>query len=224
MPRTRYSVPPYFSQTTHFDVNCQVDAASISAGSLDFAHALFAPLHYTPGYAYPLIVWLHGRGSDERQLQRIMPVISMQNYVAAAPQGLLMPSDDAAAESYGWAQDAETIGRAEQRVFETIELAHRKFHVNKRRIFISGFDSGGTMAFRVAMSHPQSFAGVILGVRPLSQRRNAVSESDRRPPSGNVPGHGPDEPAIRGGASVRRPAAAAYRRPVGHASAVPLGP
>ena len=45
-------------------------------------------MHYAPGYAYPLIVWLHGSGSDERQLQRIMPLVSMQNYVAVAPRGI----------------------------------------------------------------------------------------------------------------------------------------
>jgi len=52
-------------------------------------HTLFAPMHYEPGYAYPLIVWLHGNGmAGERQLMKIMPIISMRNYVAVAPQGI----------------------------------------------------------------------------------------------------------------------------------------
>ncbi|MCL2348313.1 MAG: hypothetical protein FWC50_08635 [Planctomycetaceae bacterium] len=52
-------------------------------------HTLFAPMHYEPGYAYPLIVWLHGNGTaGERQLMKIMPIISMRNYVAVAPQGI----------------------------------------------------------------------------------------------------------------------------------------
>ena len=45
------------------------------------SHCLFTPLHYERNYAYPLIVWLHGPGDDERQVTRVMPLVSMRNYV-----------------------------------------------------------------------------------------------------------------------------------------------
>jgi phospholipase/carboxylesterase len=128
---------------------------------LDFPCTLFAPLHYEPKYAYPLIVWLHGHGNDERQLQRVMPMISMQNYVAVAPRGLRVSPDDAAKIEFGWQQDDEQIPQAEQRVFEAIDMASRKLCIAPRRIFLAGFDCGGTMAFRVAMNHPERFAGVV---------------------------------------------------------------
>jgi phospholipase/carboxylesterase len=119
-------------------------------------------LHYTPGYAYPLLVWLHGRGSDERQLPRVMPQVSMQNYVAVAPRGLHLPQGEGAAhQGYGWLQSDDHIRHAEQRVFDSLEVAARKYHIDPRRIFLSGFDVGGTMALRLAMSHPDRFAGVI---------------------------------------------------------------
>lgn len=161
MLRTRRSVPPYSSYALKLDPALEVDTASCSLGSLDFPHALFAPLHYTPGYAYPLIVWLHGRGSDERQLQRIMPLVSMQNYVAVAPRGMRMPEAEGEREGYGWLQSDEHIRHAEQRVFDSIELAAHKYHIEPRRIFLGGFDVGGTMALRLAMSHPDRFAGVL---------------------------------------------------------------
>lgn len=50
-------------------------------------YSLFGPLHYEANYAYPLIVWLHGPGDDEHQLRRIMPAISLRNYVAVARNG-----------------------------------------------------------------------------------------------------------------------------------------
>ena len=53
----------------------------------DAARALFAPMHYESNYAYPLIVWLHGANDDERQLKRIMPFVSLRNYVAVSPRG-----------------------------------------------------------------------------------------------------------------------------------------
>jgi phospholipase/carboxylesterase len=162
MLRTRRSVPPCCSYTLKFDPSLEAGAAACSLGSLDFPHARFAPLRYTPGYAYPLIVWLHGRGSDERQLQRIMPLVSMQNYVAVAPRGIQVsePAGDAP-EGYHWLQSEDHIPLAEQRVFDSIELAADKYHVERRRIFLCGFDMGGTMALRVAMNHPDRFAGVI---------------------------------------------------------------
>lgn len=49
--------------------------------------ATFAPMRYEPGYAYPLVIWLHGALGDERQLRQVMPKISMQNFVAVAPRG-----------------------------------------------------------------------------------------------------------------------------------------
>ena len=50
-------------------------------------HFYFAPLHYEPNYSYPLIVWLHGPHNNELELKQIMPLVSMRNYVAAAPRG-----------------------------------------------------------------------------------------------------------------------------------------
>ena len=162
MPRTQRSVPPYTSSPSNLESPSQVDSASFSTGSLDFDHALFAPLHYTPGYAYPLIVWLHGSGGDERQLQRIMPLVSMRNYVAVAPRGFLAgDAEPSQGEDYGWRQEPDATERAEQRVFECIDLSQRKFHIAPRRIFLAGFDAGGTMALRLAMSHPRRFTGVI---------------------------------------------------------------
>ena len=47
-------------------------------------HATFAPMHYEPNYAYPLLVWLHGYASNEHELRQVMPQVSMRNYVAVA--------------------------------------------------------------------------------------------------------------------------------------------
>jgi phospholipase/carboxylesterase len=162
MPRTRRSAELNFFASANLDRNFQVDSASFSASSLDFPHVVFAPLHYEPGYAYPLIVWLHGRGSNERQLPRVMPLVSMRNYVAVAPQGIRTPSsDESGQDRYEWLQTEEHIQQAEQRVFDSIELATCTYNISSRRVFLVGFDSGGTMALRLALSHPNRFAGVI---------------------------------------------------------------
>jgi phospholipase/carboxylesterase len=129
--------------------------------SRDSSRAVFAPLHYEPKYAYPLIVWLHGAGCDEWQLIRIMPMLSMRNYLAVAPRGLRIKVAGPLGDVWGWPQQPADVAEAEQRIFESLAAARRKYHVAPRRVFLAGCGDGGTMAYRVAMSHPQHFAGIL---------------------------------------------------------------
>src|SRR5690349_8769366 len=78
-------------------------------------HALFAPLHYEAGYAYPLVVWLHGPRDNEHQLKRIMPNVSMRNFVAVAPRGTQPLGLDVTKSGYAWDQCEEQISLAEHR-------------------------------------------------------------------------------------------------------------
>lgn len=119
-------------------------------------HALFAPLHYEPNYAYPLVVWLHGEGGNERQLLKVMPHVSMRNYVAAGVRGILPCADR---NGHAWEQSESCIAAAEQRVHDVIGAAAARFHVNSARVFLAGYEAGGTMALRLALRNPRRFAG-----------------------------------------------------------------
>ncbi len=157
----RLTTPKWSSSGASAGPSFSLDAALFSPPGHDASRALFAPVHYEPNYAYPLLIWLHGPGNDEWQLMRIMPLVSMRNYVAVAPRGFRAFQGDVEREGWGWSQHPEHIQEAEHRVFESIEAAQRKFHIASHRVFLAGFDCGGTMAFRVAMSHPSWFAGVL---------------------------------------------------------------
>jgi phospholipase/carboxylesterase len=126
----------------------------------DCSHSLFGPKHYESKYAYPLIVWLHAADNDERQLVRVMPSVSLRNYVAVAPRGF-DSGETTGRPQYGWPQTPQEIQEAEARVYQSIEIAKQKFHVDEDRIFLAGFGAGGTMSFRVAMNDPNRFAGVM---------------------------------------------------------------
>lgn len=145
-------------------------------------HALFAPLHYEANYAYPLLVWLHGPGNDERQLRRIMPQLSMRNYVAVAPRGTvaLDADEDSDAAGFGWSQQPDHIYLSEKRAFDCIDVARKKFHVRSNRVFLVGAGCGGTMALRLALANPGSFAGALSiggelprGLAPLAKLNQA---------------------------------------------------
>jgi phospholipase/carboxylesterase len=135
-------------------------------------HILFSPMHYEPNYAYPLLVWLHHSGEDERQIMRIMPIVSMRNYVAVAPRGLLLDEPlppptvnlnvsailHRPKEHYGWTE-ADSLIEIEQRIFDCIVVAQERCNIAPNRIFIGGFGTGGTAALRLAMLYPEHFAG-----------------------------------------------------------------
>ncbi len=143
--------------------------------SSDWPHCVFAPLHYEPNYAYPLLVWLHGPKDDERQLLRIMPSISVRNYVAVAPRGLVMGEEEQESTSgfrasdLTWPQTRDGWQAAESAVLDCVSTVSRKFHISPTRIFLAGFGTGGTMAFRIALNQPNRFAGSISLGGPLPE-------------------------------------------------------
>ena len=131
---------------------------SSPAESLPGHRSVFAPLHYESGYAYPLLVWLHGPASDESQLMRIMPHISMRNYVAIAPRG----TESAASEDgCCWSQEPGKIQVADELVETGIEWARQHYSIASTRVFLAGFGDGGTMALRLALRRPRRFAGAV---------------------------------------------------------------
>lgn len=132
--------------------------AQLSPLDTDTPYSLFAPLHYEPNYAYPLLIWLHGPDSDEREVQQLMPLVSLRNYVAIAPRGVCCAHDDVSA--FHWGQSAAALARAERAVADSIHTAQRQFHVNPEMIFLAGYATGGTMALRIALRNPELFAGV----------------------------------------------------------------
>lgn len=128
-------------------------------------YTLFTPLHYEANYAYPLIVWLHGAGESDRVLARLMPHISLRNYVAVAPRGT-QPSRPTSRigggpATFGWRQTTEQIYTAQVRVANAIDKAAAELTIHKQRIFLAGSGCGGTMALRVAMDNPNRYAGAL---------------------------------------------------------------
>lgn len=121
------------------------------------AHSIFVPIHYERNYAYPLVVWLHSEGSGPHQLQQIMPLVSVRNYVAVGPQGTVAGASGEA--GYGWLQTERDIKHAESRVLDSIDAVKRRFNIASNRVFVAGYSLGGTMAMRLGLRNPNVFAG-----------------------------------------------------------------
>jgi len=115
---------------------------------------LLAPLHYERNYAYPLLVWLHDAGGNEQELKRIMPLVSLRNYVSLAVRGTSQTH-----AGFGWPETADGILAAEARVAEAVDQTRQRFNVHPGRIFLAGSGAGGTMAIRLALRSPDRIAG-----------------------------------------------------------------
>lgn len=163
------SLSPKSSFQASFESAVEAGRAALLGGDLPLS--LVGPMHYEQNYAYPLIVWLHGRGNNERQLVKLMPELSLRNYVGVGPRGVA-----AVDRGYAWPESDEGFDAAEQRVYEAIEAAQSRYHISSRRIFLAGCDAGGTLALRIALARPDRFGGALSlggafpeGNRPLSR-------------------------------------------------------
>jgi phospholipase/carboxylesterase len=167
--------------------------------------ARFVPQQYEPNYPYPLLVLLHARGGDEGQMVRSMPAMSWRNYVGLGlrgPERVIRKGRDA---GYGWGpgfargdrlppraapaepdaemvrrwlQDgpADPMDRLEDAVFAAVLQTRRALHVHSERIFLVGCGEGAAVCYRLALTYPERFAGVVAlngwipsGFRPLGR-------------------------------------------------------
>jgi phospholipase/carboxylesterase len=164
-------------------------AMTASAGC-GLAEARFIPQRYEPNYAYPLLVLFHGRGGDEQQLIRSMPAMSWRNYVALGLRGpeSFPRRDDLPGFSWGpefarpnraitrtgilesapeivqrtlLGSAPDAIDRLEDGVFGAVREARRSLHVHSERIFLVGCGEGAAVAYRMGLTHPERFAGVV---------------------------------------------------------------
>jgi phospholipase/carboxylesterase len=176
-----------------------------AAGSL--AEARFIPHRYEPNYAYPLLAMFHQRGGDEEQLLRSMPALSWRNYVGLSLRGPEAWTRRGQPAGYGWGasftrpdrgaprvasgpSEAEVVRRylggeadpidfLEDAVFKAIRQTRRSLHVHSERIFLVGCGEGAAVAYRLGLSFPERFAGVVAingwlpgGFRPLARLKH----------------------------------------------------
>jgi phospholipase/carboxylesterase len=143
----------------------------------ELPQCVLVPQHYERNYAYPLLVWLHDAGGDERELKKIMPLVSLRNYVSVGVRGT-----SGHQRGFAWPESPDAILAAESRVDEAVAQAKQRFHVHPSRIFIAGAGAGGTMALRLALRWPDRFAGGVSigGCFPVGQSPLARLQLARR--------------------------------------------
>ena len=168
--------------------------------------ARFVPQSYEPNYPYPLLVMFHGRGGDEHQMVRSMPAMTWRNYVGLGLRGPEVAIRREHHDGHGWGPafarpdrradrpasalpDREVVRRVlaadgpsdqidalEDGVFSAVRDLRRTLHVHSERIYLVGCGEGAAVAYRLGLTYPDRFAGVIAingwlptGFRPLGR-------------------------------------------------------
>jgi phospholipase/carboxylesterase len=122
----------------------------------------FLPTGYEPNYPYPLLVLFHGHGSSEEQVLGLAPRLSRRNYICISLRGSepLAPRTDGRL-TYTWEVDGHADPMLEDYVFHAVEQTRRRYHVHSERIYLAGICEGATPAYRLGLTYPERFAGVI---------------------------------------------------------------
>ncbi len=150
----------HFQRPSDISATCRTEEGVFQSLETSRPTTTFAPLHYEPNYAYPLLVWLHAPGEDERQLLRVMPSLSLRNYVAVAVRGSVsFGRNGLPKEGFYW--DLATYETAFCAVLEAIESVRQRYNIASNRIYLIGCGDGGTMAQRLALRNPSCFNGVV---------------------------------------------------------------
>lgn len=115
-------------------------------------YTLQVPPEYHPHRAYPLLLVLPNvREKPGEAVARWRDHAARHGYLVVAPHWT-----DMFQERYHGSDEEQ------QAVLEVLADVRRRFQVDSDRIFLFGFDQSGTLAYDVALAHPDRFAGVVV--------------------------------------------------------------
>jgi phospholipase/carboxylesterase len=131
-------------------------------------YRLRLPVSYDAAKAYPLVVGLHGNGSNADEQMRSMPADAFEGMICAAPEGAYSRLDLASQRGahFSWyLPDADVALRplldaaTSEQVVRVVEDVSQRHRVS--RVVLLGFSQGVSVAYLTAMSRPDRIAGIV---------------------------------------------------------------
>ena len=131
---------------------------------VNLLHALYEPPGDGP---HPTILAMHGWGASALDLLGLAPYLAGGNFMVLCPQGPVEVRTGGP-PGYGWfpltagaPPDPGAFERAVDLLREFLDQAHKRHPIDPRKLVALGFSQGGVMAYTLALSEPQRFAGLV---------------------------------------------------------------
>jgi phospholipase/carboxylesterase len=130
---------------------------------MNLIHTIYEPPGDGP---HPTILALHGWGANAFDLLGLAPWLVGGRFLALCPQGPVeVPLDGAS--GFGWfpitlgaPPDPRQFDAAVDSLRAFLDTALQRYPVDPRKLVALGFSQGGVMAYELALSEPQRFAGL----------------------------------------------------------------
>jgi len=125
------------------------------------------PDNYDPGVPYPMIICLHGRGADMRDLGGLAPAIDQTGYVYVCPNAPLAVPIGPGMMGRAWYEsggDANpgAVERALSALDTLIDEVLEQYRVPSGQALLLGFSQGGAMTYRYGVPRPERFSGLVI--------------------------------------------------------------
>jgi len=115
---------------------------------------IMLPDDFDSSGTYPLIIGLHGYGSNPVDFARALKNIpNRTGYILGCPFG----QDVMGKVSFGWGERAD----AENHILSAIDYAKRKYRIDSTKIILLGFSQGGGVAYYMGLKRAELFRGII---------------------------------------------------------------
>jgi phospholipase/carboxylesterase len=145
---------------------------------MELIHTIHEPSGAGP---HPTILTLHGRGANALDLLGLAPYICNGKFLMICPQGPLETPIGPGAVGYAWypmsmggPPDVGAILSSRGKLQAFLNECLARYPIDGKKLVLLGFSQGGVMAYSLALSNPERFAG--LAVLSSWLPRELVSE------------------------------------------------
>ena len=143
----------------------------------------------------PLVIFLHGYGSNEQDLFGIKDDLPTQYTYLSVRAPMVMEEG-----SYQWfrkkgegAYNGETddLKTSAQLLLDFVAQAAKKYHTEPDKVVLVGFSQGAIMSYEVALRHPEAVGGIAaLSGRILPVLKSELQPDEKRQSLAIFIGHG----------------------------------
>ena len=137
-----------------------------SSKSKNLAYLTLYPDDYDPDMNYPLVIMLHGFGSNMTDLPGLAPAIDPKGYVYISPNGPMEVPIGPGMTGYAWTplranRTMEDSSKGTRILQEFLDEILGLYGPAAGQTIVLGFSQGGVMAYQCGLVNPTVFGGIV---------------------------------------------------------------